>query len=487
MHSDPIDTVLLIHGYSVRTLNSWGRLPDLLQGAGLQRQAIYLSAFVSLDDYVSCSDLAVALEGKIAALERDQALDLGRTALICHSTGAIVTRRWLLNRRSAGGKTPSHLITCAGANHGSTLAQLGRTELAQIFRELTQQTDVGRRVLEDLDYGSAFLRALNREWIDAWNDANAPLWKDTYCFSMGGTDHSFWQNQLVWQSREPGSDGTVRISGANLNYRFLDLKPPYDTVIPVVMAQPAPHLVTVNDNPAKVYSHTSQRAPDTKGLVLTGVTNIVEQLTHFGKKKVPVSSQTFGILEGIQTPAERPFRALQEAFAVQNDQAYAALADAWYKESIAWTNANPDEADATVVVAITAGDDVVDDSLVVIYDASGLQSMTASVIGTPIKNELSPSIVSFYVNAAAFRATHPHSVHIEARTDTPYVTYDLEIDGPLSDDTVHSLTDNQFTYVNVEATRDPSGALVLYSLANPGLPGILNANYPPFDPKVSRP
>ena len=130
MHGGTIESVLLVHGYSVRTLNSWGQLPQLLQANGLAREAIFLSAFVSLDDYVTCNDLAVALEHQIAVLER-RGLDLGKTAIICHSTGALVARRWLLDRRKAGeGKTPSHLITAAGANHGSTLAQLGRIELA---------------------------------------------------------------------------------------------------------------------------------------------------------------------------------------------------------------------------------------------------------------------------------------------------------------------------------------------------------------------
>lgn len=487
MHNGPVQNILLVHGYSVRRLHSWGHLPDLLDAAGFERTAIYLSAFVSLDDYVSCTDLAVALERRIATLESEHGLDLGRTAIICHSTGAIITRRWLLDRRRRGGKTPSHLITCAGANHGSTLAQLGRSELAHLFREFTENSSVGRRVLEDLDYGSAFLRRLNREWLDAWLDAGAPLWKDTYCFSMGGTDHSYWQNQLVWQSREPGSDGTVRISGANLNYRFLDLKPPYTNVTPLLIDPPAPHLVAIDAATQKVYSHTSQTVTDVKGIVLAGATSVVNELTHLGKKPAAVSQTTYGILEGIQTAQERPFVALLEAFGVQDADAYQACANAWYSESIGWTNQHPDEANATVVVAISTGEQVVDDSLVVIRDDTGIQSITNSIIGTPIKNEVSPSVVSFYVNAAAYRATNPHYVHLEARTDTPYVKYDVDIDGPISNEEVHSLTDNQFTYVNVEALRDPAGAFVLYSLANPGLPLIYDEPYPPFSETVAQP
>jgi hypothetical protein len=478
MHAGPIQSVLLVHGYSVRSLNSWGRLPQLLQAGGLAPEAIFLSAFVSLDDYVTCNDLAAALEHQIAAMER-AGLDLGTTAIICHSTGALVTRRWLLDRRAAGGKTPSHLITAAGANHGSTLAQLGRTELAHVFRHLTEQTDVGKRVLEDLDYGSTFVRTLNREWLEAWNDGGAPLWKDVYCFSMGGADHSYWQNQLVWQSREAGSDGTVRISGANLNYRFLDLAPPYEKMTPLVMTQPAPHLVA--QTPDKRYSHTSQHDADTLGIVLGTVAGVASELAHLGSKPQPVSQQSFGILEGIVAPEERPFRALIEAFAVQDSDAYVKLATSWYDETNVWGAANPDEVNATIVVSIAdERNAIVDDSLILIRDDQGLQSISASLLGVPIKNEVTPSVVSFYVNVPKFRAAHPHSVHIEARTDTPYVSYSLTLDGPISDDSAHSVTDNQVTYVNVRTVRDPSAALVFYSLAHPGLAAILDTNYPPF-------
>lgn len=50
LHSGSIKTLLLVHGYSVRTLNSWGRLPQLLQASGLAPTSIFLSDFVTLDD-----------------------------------------------------------------------------------------------------------------------------------------------------------------------------------------------------------------------------------------------------------------------------------------------------------------------------------------------------------------------------------------------------------------------------------------------------
>ena len=479
----PVQNVLLVHGYSVRSLNSWGKLPQLLAADGIAQASIYLSAFVSLDDYVSCDDLARALENRIATLEASHGLDMARTAVICHSTGAIIARRWLLDRRRAGGTMPSHIITAAGANHGSTLAQLGRTELAHVFRHVTQQTSVGQRVLEDLDYGSDFLRRLNFEWLDAWNDPN-PLYEDTFCFSMIGTDYRYWQNQLTWQSHEAGSDGTVRISGGNLNYRLINVSPPYDKFDTITMKQPAPNLVV--ETAAKRYSHTSQAEPDTKGLVISKAVALFDEITHFGRAPETVTQAADGILEGIATTNERPYVALKEAFNVLDTGMYAALAKAWAGETAQWSGRNHSETNATIVVAIAdESGRLVDDSLVLIKDDNGsIKNVSASILShQPIRNEKTPSVVSLYVNYPEFHAVNPHALHAEAQTDTPYVHYGFEVDAPLSDVTSHVIAPNETTYVQVSVRRDPSESLVFYSLANPNLASFMDTNYPPFPDK----
>jgi hypothetical protein len=69
----------------------------------------------------------------------------GAWAIICHSTGALVARRWLLNRLGKG-PIPTHLITMAGANHGSTLAQMGKSVLGYVQKLFTKQSPtVGSR------------------------------------------------------------------------------------------------------------------------------------------------------------------------------------------------------------------------------------------------------------------------------------------------------------------------------------------------------
>ena len=89
----------------------------------------------------------------------------------------------------------------AGANQGSTLAQLGKSQLAFFMRNVFQQSSVGEEVLEDLDYGSRFLLKLNEDWLDAFNSDSPP---PCFVFSMIGDDHSELDHQLFWQTKESG-------------------------------------------------------------------------------------------------------------------------------------------------------------------------------------------------------------------------------------------------------------------------------------------
>ena len=472
-----LKSILLIHGYSVRSLNSWGQLPTLLGAEGYLSADIQLSAFVSLDDYVTCDDLAAALEDRVVDLEA-AGLDLRKTAIVVHSTGALVARRWLLNRYQGSKKPmPRTFFSAAGANHGSTLAQAGKTELAHVFREVTEKTSVGQLVLTDLDYGSQFLHRLNREWLDAWNAPGRELWKQTYCFSIGGTDHSFWENHLAWQSREPGSDGTVRVSAANLNYRFITVDAPYTSFRTETLAQAAPHLVIDK------YSHTSQSQ---YGPIGWGVGIVGDFIQHGTGDQEPISTSTLGILEGVANRTERPFAALLEAFDVADADSFTKTASGWAKETAVWTETNINEAASTIVVTIAdQRNSIVQDSLVVIGDSTGsIGAASASLIGNQIRNAVTPSIVSLYVNYAKFHPIHPHSIHVEAVTQTEFiddgVKIDAQISGQVDNAVQHVIEANEVTYVDVRANRSSKAALQFYGLDYPNFAKIVDQSYPPF-------
>jgi len=484
-----VDSIVFVHGYSVRTLDNYATLPALLSANdNVKAENIFLSAFVSLDDEVSCSDLAAALDTRIRELE-SLGLNLRRTAVITHSTGAIITRRWMLDRAKlapAGNALPSHFISCAGANHGSTLSQLGRSALAYIFRQVTEGTSVGQRVLEDLDYGSRYLRELNREWLVCWNEQTSRL-QETFCFSMGGADHSYWKNHLVWQTHETGSDGTVRISGANLNYRLIEIATPRYALSVTTMSQPCAHLII--DGPDFHYSHTTQTEPDSQQMVISAVAGIVNTFENERGQLERISASVRGILDGIRSVNEVPYQALRQAMSVADKASYYALRDQWAQQNDAWTSANQVEANSTIVISThDQFGNPVPDSLILLRDGNGnVKGATRSLTPhQPIVNEVDSATISLYVNYATFHASHPHSVHVEVHSGTPWVSYDAVGDADLSNDDYHVVNSNEFTYVELIVDRSASGTFAVYLssdpiVTNPAAPGYIGSeSYPPF-------
>jgi hypothetical protein len=414
----PIRRVFLIHGYSVFQLNSYGKIPQLL-APQFTPQNILLSEYISLDNAVDCDDLAIALEAQIAQQLRNVD-DFRETALVCHSTGAIVARRWILNRLAKRMPLPSHLITVAGANHGSSLAQVGGTAIARVFRWIMQDgRAVGERVLADLDYGSTFLWTLNTEWLDAWNTKGLP--GQVYCFGFGGDQHGAslltnipeFPEVPGWQFLEPGSDSIVRVSGANLNYSLLTADIGAGTLRPPQKITPrAAHLV-------------------------------IPKWTHGG------------VLGGVQSDADPPFVALREALQVRTDADYGNLVARWQQQTDAWATQNAAQVNATI--AFRLRDETarpIDDSWILLQDPTGSASnMSGSLLpNQPIQNGTEHCAISFYVNYAQFAKFPSHKIQIEAHSGSPSIAYrQVNYASPPGAQLVYP---NEFTYVDVAIPRD---------------------------------
>ncbi len=418
-------TVVFVHGYSVRSLGAYGNLPFMLIAEGLEEADVVLSAFDSLDNQVTCDDLAGGLEDRVKALEA-AGLKIETSAFVVHSTGAIITRRWILNRVAAGKPIPSHFVSMAGANHGSTLAQLGVTIYAKIVREFQGADGVGQRVLVDLDYGSEFLRRLNHDWLKETSTGTlARCWS----FSMIGDDHSALQDQFFWQTREAGSDSTVRICSGNLNYSWLDADP--DATPPVIggssVRVAVPHLILHG------FSHTGD----------------------------------LGILDSVKPGRTDPFDAMMQAFRVVDEAGYEAVRIEWARRTQAWTDADPDGGSSMIVfhLADEAGRPI-GDNLIVLADAADNATALSDSLQKhqPIQNASDGSAVSFYLKQRLFIGLRPHSVHIEARSGSPIVDYH-DIDYAISPDLAALVRPNETTYVEVRLNRNVAGTyrLVPYS------------------------
>lgn len=427
--------VLFVHGYSVRNLNTYAQFPALIRAAGYRESDIFLSAFQSLDDAVNCDDLARALEDSVAFLELTGKIELATTAVICHSTGTMIARRWILDRAGRGAQLPSHFVSIAGANHGSTLAQLGETAAAHVFREINGGTQVGAGVLTDLDYGSRFLLKLNGDWLEA---ANAGRLGRLFVFSMGGDDNSGWVGNIIWQVKEAGSDSTVRISGANLNYAVMEADADTGRITAQRLDKPVPHLVLHN------YSHTGQ----------------------------------LGIIDSVTSAADPPFAALMQALAASDDASYAAVLNDWTQRTAQWTSGNSPKANATLVFNLRDRTGrPIDDSLIVLRDptTSDATALSGSLVNRPVRNKAFPSSVAFYLNVDTFHQAHAHAVHIEARSGSAEIDYE-DVDYPVPGELGAFLAYNQTTYVHVTMNRDTDQTYAFYNFLAQYPP----APWPPF-------
>ena len=80
-----VDGAILVHGYSATALTYYAKLPQMLADEGIPTNQIALSAFISLDDEVSCDDIAQGLEAQVSALERAGLnLQKSKIAIITH-------------------------------------------------------------------------------------------------------------------------------------------------------------------------------------------------------------------------------------------------------------------------------------------------------------------------------------------------------------------------------------------------------------------
>jgi hypothetical protein len=216
--------VLFIHGWSVRDTATYGELPGWLgdqagpDGKPIEVSNIFLGKYVSFDDSVMVDDIARAFQ---QALEDEFGPALHRNtpfSCVTHSTGGPVVRHWLQRfwRQRLAACPLRHLIMLAPPNHGSALAQLGKSRLSRI-QAFCQGVEPGQRVLDWLELGSQEQWKLNEDWLDLDLAADA-----IYPFVLTGQtiDRKLY-DVLNSYTGEAGSDGVVRVAAANLNYRWL--------------------------------------------------------------------------------------------------------------------------------------------------------------------------------------------------------------------------------------------------------------------------
>lgn len=212
--------VLFVHGWSVRSTETYGALPDRLRSEarrdpalGIDVRELWLGEYISFHNEVRIPDIARAFD---AAVRRE----LGARAregfaCITHSTGGPVVREWLARHADPAVARLSHLIMLAPANFGSALAQLGHSRLARL-RTMFEGVEPGLGVLDWLELGSPENLALNLQGLGAGGRRRAGA---TLPFVLTGAsiDRALYDHVNAYTG-EVGGDGVVRAASANLNF-----------------------------------------------------------------------------------------------------------------------------------------------------------------------------------------------------------------------------------------------------------------------------
>lgn len=218
--------LIFVHGWSVTHTNTYGGLPEAISnlansyGIDLNIQHVYLGKYISFHDEVTVDDISRAMDYALRDLPGNN-VNIQEFSCITHSTGGPVVRHWI--DRYYGAKNLQdlplkHLVMLAPANHGSTLAVLGKARVGRI-KAWWSDIEPGQKVLDWLCLGSEGQWSLNYKYLKyKYTDNNF----FPFVLTGQGIDESlydFLNDYLV----EPGSDGVVRVAGANMNYRYLSL------------------------------------------------------------------------------------------------------------------------------------------------------------------------------------------------------------------------------------------------------------------------
>jgi len=270
--------LIFVHGWSVTNTNTYGQLPEALVTAAthchlqLDIQHIQLGKYVSFHDEISLDDIARGLNQALHDLP-DNHDHIQPFSCITHSTGGPVVRHWIdafYGATKLSELPLKHLIMLAPANHGSSLAVLGKKRVGRI-KAWFNGVEPGQRVLDWLSLGSHGQLQLNRNCLD-YNYASNNIFP--FVLTGQGIDTKFYDFINSYLG-EPGSDGVVRVAGANMNYSFLALKQTND----IVRQRPtATRLIYDNDNPI----HTSTAVP----------IGVYRRYSHSGNKMGIMKSMT---------------------------------------------------------------------------------------------------------------------------------------------------------------------------------------------------
>lgn len=212
--------LVFIHGWSVTSTATYGELPQALaklapNELSIDIEHIYLGRYISFNDTVTLDDISIAFEAARLRELGDEPF-----SVITHSTGGPLIRCWLARYygNDLSASPLKHMIMLAPANHGSALAQLGKSRISRL-KAWFDGVEPGQKVLDWLELGSEGQYHLNRQWLD-WDLSSSGI----YPFVLTGEAiDSALYDYMNSYTGEAGSDGVVRVCAANMNFVYSKL------------------------------------------------------------------------------------------------------------------------------------------------------------------------------------------------------------------------------------------------------------------------
>lgn len=211
--------IIIIHGWSDNS-KSFEPLAARLKANGFTVHNVWLGDYISKDDTVTIPDIAKRMEEVIADLRNSGAINTFDA--IVHSTGGLVVRQWL-TMFDRGRGSLKKLVMLAPANFGSGLAILGKSMIGRMTKGFDNWFQTGTQVLNALELGSPYQWQLAMNDVFRADSGVTPIYDENGClpFVLSGTKG---YTQLLRRAlNEPGADGTVRASAANLSAYGLTL------------------------------------------------------------------------------------------------------------------------------------------------------------------------------------------------------------------------------------------------------------------------
>jgi len=209
--------VVIVHGWS-DSAKSFDHLADFLRAElAADVTTLDLADWVSLDDEITYRDLRFAMQR--AWTEHPSLKNATRARIVSHSTGALVVRDWMTHFHDPADCPIERHIMLAPANFGSPLAHKGKAWYGRAVKGRRTGFQTGTHLLDGLELGSSYTWDLAERDLFGSQNWYGPSGAVMACVFVGNSGYGGIKSIVD----EVGSDGTVRISTANLNAQRMEL------------------------------------------------------------------------------------------------------------------------------------------------------------------------------------------------------------------------------------------------------------------------